>query len=85
MSVHDNTKLARFTTEGRLRRLYREGTVEEKQAQVDRVHAHRTGVAGLRADYADLTAGGARAAAVRLRHSELQTMKRITAEAEGKQ
>ena len=81
MSVHDNAKLARFTTEGRIRRLYRAGTVEEKQAQVDRVFAGRQGTAGLKADRADLAAGGVRAAAVRLRYREHEVMKRIGAEA----
>ena len=78
--THDNATLARFTTEGHIRRLYREGTVQEKQAQVDRVFAGRKGYAGLRADRADLAAGGARAAAVRLRYAEIEVMKRVLEE-----
>ena len=68
--MHDNAKLARFTTEGHIRRLYREGTVAEKQAQVDRVFAGRKGWTGVKADRADLEAGGARAAALGLRYAE---------------
>ena len=55
--MHDNAKLALFTTEGHIRRLYRAGTVEEKQAQVDRVFAGRKGWAGLRAMLAGPHAG----------------------------
>ena len=62
--------------------LYRAGSTAAKQAAFGRVYA-RVGFEGLQADRADLKAGGARGAAVRLRYAEMRALELVVKEEGG--